>query len=293
MAPGVAWVLNLDADLELARDGPYAPRLGVMAAMRPHVARLAASLLSPGDLLVDDEGTAPRARGLPGRAFCPTPRALRLLRAAGAEPEPHPPVAVLRRVNSRAFASSLGTTLPGASFVTDSSVALAMVATSPPVGKAWRIKHAFGMAGRNQRVVPVGALGGPERAFVSAGVARGGVQIEPEVTIAEEYAMHGFVRADGAPLFGAPVRQRCDARGAWVSTARVGPGEAVARLLEEEAHRVAAALFVAGYFGPFGVDAFTYEAPGGKLALQPRSEINARYSMGFATGFGAPPAPRR
>ncbi len=48
--------------------------------MRPHVARLAASLLSPGDLLVDDEGTAPRARGLPGRAFCPTPRALRLLR---------------------------------------------------------------------------------------------------------------------------------------------------------------------------------------------------------------------
>jgi hypothetical protein len=60
----------------------------------------------------------------------------------------------------------------------------------------------------------------------------------------------------------------------------------VARLAEEAA-RVAAALASAGYFGPFGIDAYTYRAHGGALELQVRSEINARYSMGFAVGFRA------
>jgi hypothetical protein len=45
--------------------------------------------------------------------------------------------------------------------------------------------------------------------------------------------------------------------------------------------RVAAALLQAGYFGPFGIDAFRYEL-GGRTKLQPRCEINARYTMGFA-----------
>jgi hypothetical protein len=57
------------------------------------------------------------------------------------------------------------------------------------------------------------------------------------------------------------------------------------RLLEE-ARRVGLALAQAAYFGPFGVDAFTYRDRAGALQLQPRSEINARYTMGFAVGFG-------
>ena len=51
--------------------------------------------------------------------------------------------------------------------------------------------------------------------------------------------------------------------------------------------RVAVALAGSGYFGPFGIDAFTYRNADGTVALQPRSEINARYSMGFAIGFPA------
>ena len=64
-------------------------------------------------------------------------------------------------------------------------------------------------------------------------------------------------------------------------------GQAPASLVPE-AERVAAALSAAGYFGPFGVDAYTYRERGGAIALQPRSEINARYTMGFAA-----PYPRR
>ena len=51
---------------------------------------------------------------------------------------------------------------------------------------------------------------------------------------------------------------------------------------------MAGALLPAGYFGPFGVDAYTYRGRAGASVFQPRSEINARYSMGFAAGWGRP-----
>jgi hypothetical protein len=76
------------------------------------------------------------------------------------------------------------------------------------------------------------------------------------------------------------VQQTCDARGAWISSEPL-PSENAPAEMSEEAERVAAALIAEKYFGPFGVDAFTYEASG-RDALQPRSEINARYTMGFA-----------
>jgi len=286
MAIGRAWVLNLDADLELGAGARYTPRAGVKLAMRAHVERLAASLLAPGDRLVDETSAPGEARGMPGRAFCPTPGALAILRRAGAEPEAHPPLEVLRRVNSRAFAGGLGATLPGAAFVTELEIARTMLAKEPEGGGAWRVKHAFGMAGRNQRVLGRGAIGS-DLAFVRAGVRRGGVQIEPDVAIEQEYAMHGWLARDGSMRIGMLVRQRCDPRGAWLSTEPVEAGQEadVAVRMADEVARVAVALCGAGYFGPFGVDAYSYRDRRGGLAFQPRSEINARYSMGFAVGL--------
>jgi len=265
--------------------------------MQPHVERLATTLLGQGEVLVDETSPPMVVRGLVGRAFCPTPRALAILTRAGAIPEPHPSVDVLRRVNSRAFSASLGASLPGAAFVTSEPEARATLATAPPVGHAWRVKHAFGMTGRNQRVVSPGTEDAADLAFVLAGLARGGVQIEPQVTIREELARHGFLHRDGSLDVGALVVQTCDARGAWLSTERVPVHSdayvALATTLLDEVTHVGGALFRAGYFGPFGVDAFTYEDRDGGTRLQRRSEINARYSMGFPVGFGAPPAPRR
>ena len=68
------------------------------------------------------------------------------------------------------------------------------------------------------------------------------------------------------------------------------PGEGVRShvpLLHDEGERIAEALAAEGYFGPFGVDAFTFIGADGANSLQPRSEINARYSMGFVVGMGA------
>jgi len=268
MATRTAWVLNLDADLELAAGPRYAPTRAVLEAMRPHVERLARTLLGPSDVLVGDDTDA---RGLPGRAFCPTPRALALLRAAGAEPVPHPSFEVLRLVNSRAFCQSLGATMPGAVFVDSYNDAIERLRAP---GR-WRVKRNHGMAGRGQRVMPP-----LDEAFLR-GSFPGGVQIEPHVAIETEWALHGVIDG-GAFRLGALVRQTCDAHGQWLATERVDD-PAIDAALHAEATRVARALIAAGYFGPFGIDAFTYD--GGRL--QPRSEINARYSMGFPVGFGA------
>lgn len=285
MEPRAAWVLNLDADLELAKGAGYAPSARVLAAMRPHVERLARSLLAPGDVLLAD---VDRASGLVGRAFCPTPRAIEALRRAGAVVPPHPPASVLRRVNARGFCAGLGRTMDDASFVTTEEDALATLARppSPPLSDTWRIKRAFGMAGRGHRVVAPASITRADLATIRAGIEEGGVQIEPNVAIVTEYAIHGVLDARGDHRLGRVCVQRCDAHGQWRATEPLRDGDpAIVRALVEEGERVARALAEALYFGPFNVDAFTYRDLHGRVRLQPRSEINARYSMGFAAGF--------
>ncbi|MBL8613193.1 MAG: hypothetical protein JNL38_37985 [Myxococcales bacterium] len=290
MAAGAAWILNLDAEYEVATGRGYTPRRAVLAAMAAHRARIAATLLAPGDLLIDAETAPGAARGRVGRCYCPTPRALAALRRAGAEPEPHPPPKVLRVVLSRAFSASLGPTLPGEVFVTDAGVAEATLAAPPPIGDGWRVKRAYGMAGRDQRVVRAGAASAADVGFVRASIAEGGVAVEPNVRIVREYALHGRLGAGGEVTLGSLVESETDGHGAWLGAVRLErPAPALAAAVAAEAERAAAALSHLGYFGPFGVDAFTYEADGGE-ELRPRSEVNARFTMAFGVGFGAAPS---
>jgi hypothetical protein len=261
----VAWVLNLDADLELAGGPSYAPTRGVLAAMRMHAPKLRASLLEPGDVDIEQDPT--KARGMIGRAFCPTPRAITALERAGAIPEPHPSVEILRKVNARSFCVSA---LPGARFVTKREEALEVLRERPPIGEHWRVKRNFGMAGRGQRVIRSPA----DLAFVTDDV-----QLEPDVEIETEYAIHGFI-GDGVKV-GRLVRQLCDRAGVWQSS-EVCEDDAVEARMHAEAHAVGELLRAAGYFGPFNVDAYAYRG-----GFNPRSEINARYSMAFALGFRA------
>lgn len=263
--------------------------------MRPHVEVLARSLLREGDILVDESSPPNVAKGYVGRAFCPTTRARRVLERAGAELLACPPHAVLREVNGRAFCAGLGQTLEGAELVVDLDAALRKLATSPPpeIATAWRAKRVFGMAGRGQRVItPVApaAMAEADRSFLRAAMALGGVQIEPQVSVVREFGLHGMIDAAGTFALGKIVVQRCDAHGQWLETtlATVSEASHVEDKLRASATTVAEALHRAGYFGPFGIDAFTYRDTAGEERLQPRTEINARYSMGFAVGFGSP-----
>jgi hypothetical protein len=262
---GYAWVFNFDAELELSRKN-HTTSAALLADLERHSAG-AHALLGPDDVRVE------QARpGMIGRAWCPTPRALAKLKAAGVTPEPHPDAAVLRRVNHRLFAHELGGGLSGQHYVT-ADFAL-------PPGR-WMLKRPLTFAGRGQLRVD-GPLDDKQRAWIAASLRTDGLIVEPLVTPSLEVSLHGFVWRDGHFELGRLCEQAVSERGVY-RAAKLAKDVPEAPLMVATAERVAHALHVAGYFGPFGIDGYRHE--GGFCAL---SEINARYTMAFAVGFPRP-----
>lgn len=277
----VAWLLNLDADRELDRPLGYQPTQVVherVAHMRARIPRL----VRQGDVVVGGERVEGRYAGL---CWCPTPSALARLVRAGVTPAPTPPFDVVRRVNHRRFSFELGPTLAGAAWVRDQD-ALAGALGQRSVTGDWLLKRPYSIAGSGRRVLRGGALAAHDERWVRASLREDGLIVEPWVDIVDELAIHGYVHADGRHALGAVCVQRVDAHGSWVDTERHPSGAADdTRALTESAERVAAALSAAGYFGPFGVDAYRYRLEG-RVVFNARSEINARYTMGWAVGMG-------
>ncbi len=297
----VAWVLNFDAERELEANGAPSMPTAAVRARQMEIAKLVMgerALVRPGDLIVDAYArgvahVADAARYV-GDAWCPTPSARAALTAAGVAPRPAPAFEVLRRVNGRAFSAALGQTLPGAVYVRAVDDAVHAIA-GHAVEREWLLKRPFGFAGRGRRKVHAGALSSADRAWVEASFGEGkdGLQIEPWVMRAGDFALHGFIDASSAVTLGAVTTQLCDAQGAWRGTKRAGARaltDSERESLVVDAHASARALASEGYFGPFGIDAFRWRdgrdgAGTASTSFNPRSEINARYSMGWATGM--------
>jgi hypothetical protein len=279
----LAWVLNLDAEDELAAPGGATARA---TAERVRALAPRTGLVAPDDVLLDG---ARRADGLAARAWMPTPRAVATALAAGALLPPGPPIEVLRRVNHRAFAAALGPPLPGAIFASTLDEVAAAVAGDAPAG-TWLLKRPFSFAGRGRLAAPAGPLTPDATAFVTTSLRRfGGLTVEPLVARTADYALHGHQDREGHAVFGEPTRQLCDERGAWRATERAPASDltgAERSTLADAAARAAAALHRAGYFGPFGVDAFRWTDSAGRARFHPMCELNARYTMGWATGMG-------
>jgi hypothetical protein len=170
----------------------------------------------------------------------------------------------------------------------DGVAACARILASPSPTGTWLLKRGFGFAGRGQRRVS-GTPSDEDLRWIAASIRRdGGLAVEPLVTVTLELATHGIAGADGSVVLGATCVQRCDENGAWIESRFADDGDLASRerhALVEEARRVGAALVAAGYFGPFGVDAFRWQDPAGADRLQARSEINARYTMGWSLGM--------
>ena len=304
-----AWVFNLDAEFELARPRYTTPRK-LQAQLDLHGAG-ARALMGSGDVEVTP-AVRPAARlaapeAYVGRAWCPTPAAVATLRANGVTPEPHPTAQVLRRVNHRRFACELaaelgsglpgghGTQLEGRRWIESGEALLEALARPPPPGaRGWLLKRPLAFAGRGQQRLPAsdgstapGFLADKQRAWIAASLKHGeGLVLEPLVTPSLELSLHGFLQRDGTFVLGALCHQTVDERGVFRGVTRVAPGTATAQEGETTVAtggRVARALAEAGYFGPFGIDAYRHER--GFCAL---GEINARYTLGFAVGFGGP-----
>lgn len=302
-----AWVLNLDAESELEVAGAFTPDANLRGIVAREQRRLLGNLVTPGDLVLAQDGTltqvdldgvarpadAALARGLEGVAWSPTPRALARLEVAGARPAESPAVRVLRAVNARPFAARVRAPLAEGSFTkhvaSDIDEALALIARPTPDG--WLVRRSFGAAGRGRRRIATGTPSAAERAWLDASLRLGPLVVEPWVRIAREYTRSGWVRANGEVVISAPCFQATTREGAWTRSELAERGS-VSRAddarLEEAAATAGAALARSGYFGPFGIDAFRHLRPDGAGdALNPMSEINARFTMDWATAMPA------
>jgi hypothetical protein len=285
-----AWVLNLDAEFELAKPG-YQPKQRLLTQLAEHGAA-SRRLLGPNDVLVG-EGELGSTTDFVGRAWCPTPSALATLAARGITPEPHPDAAVLRRVNHRRFAHELGGGLP------EQACVATRTELEPILRQAqhpWLLKRPLAFAGRGQqRVFEYSAITEKEWSWIDASLAADVLIVEPLVKPSLELSVHGFISASAKIELGRVCVQEVSERGVFRAVRLAAASELSAeetRLLYERGERVAAALIQAGYFGPFGVDAYRYLA-GARTGFCELGEINARYTLGFLTGFPRHPSELR
>jgi hypothetical protein len=277
-----AWLLNLDAEDEVDPTRRQSDPLAAVAR-RPALVEQLRGLVPAGEAVIDREGPASLA-GVRVLTWCPTPAARALVAKRGGRLD-GPGIEVLRRTLSRALSASIGLSLEASSFVDDPDGAVTKILGVSPTG-AWLARRAYGFAGRGRRVIG-SAPNDLDRAFVVRAAREGGVLVEPLVERAADFGMHGYVDERGLVL-GDPTSTRVDAAGVWRSTERAAHDE-LSRgerdALRGEIERAARALLDAGHRGPFGIDAYRYRL-GGELRFNPRCEVNARYSMGWAVGMG-------
>lgn len=291
--PPRVWVLNLDAEHELEAGPGYQPTRELGAIVARESRRLIGSLVDPADVVLGegdlDPGQRERLHGLEGRAWSPTPRALARLAAAGARVAAAPAPDVLRAVNARPFAAEVRAPLAGASFAKHVIATLpdALERLARPAGDGWLVRRTFGAAGRGRRRIAAGRPTAVELAWLMASLRRGALVIEPWVRVTREYTRSAWVTSSGEVVLSPPCFQETTREGAWTRTERAERG-ALSRAddarLEEAVAVAGAALARAGYFGPFGIDAFRHGSERGEV-LNPLSEINARLTMDWTTAF--------
>ncbi len=292
--PRLAWVLNLDAEHELEHGRTFTPLNHVRVLVARESRRLIGSLVAEHDVVLDESDRtsgARRADGLPGLCWSPTPRALALLRSAGAVPLPTAGIEALRAVNARPFAAALRAEHAPQSFEKYVIATLedALAQLSRPATLGWLVRRSFGAAGRGRRRIASGAPDAGEFAWLVASLRSGPLVIEPWVEITREFTRSGWVTPAGEVSLSAPCLQAVSTSGAWTATER--DEEHLTRRSEDEQlaamfERAGRALAANGYFGPFGIDGYRHRTADGREALNPLSEINARFTMDWATALG-------
>lgn len=299
----VAWALNLDCEAQLQFGASYTRGPAVREGIERATKTLRAmGLVAEDDLIVDpdrdpDTAVPSTHEGMRGVAWCPTPQALEALNAAGARCPVAPTPDVLRRVNARAFGVRIEAELahaptsePHASFgarmvydMQQLREAVDLLAPGPVL-----LKRELSFAGRGHRRLFAAFDEADGRWATNSFVDGLGLVCEPYVERVADYALHGWVSAAGQVRLGRPTLQRCDPKGVWQSSEpapRVGAlalSTIESTTLHETAEAGASALHDAGYFGPFGIDAFRWRE-GDRDRFRPFVELNARYSMGWAT----------
>ena len=193
---------------------------------------------------------------------------------------PTPSPAVVAAVHHRAFhlqvAESIGCALPGAQMVKS----LADLPHDAP--SSWVLKAPFSASGRARYIERNGpALNDPkarrtvERLFEN----HGPLLFEPWMHRTEDFGVSALL---GPKLKIVGIHgQKVDVKGQFAGIdLKPDLSQQDRDRLLETTEAVAEALRVAGYVGPFGIDAWKYRTDGG-IVLNPLGEINARMTFGL------------
>lgn len=287
-------IANFDAELELARGAGYTRRRSFVPFFEGLVATHVAPRWPLGTTFLVEARPRTERDGRACLAWSPTPQAERLAEASGLSLDHVVRPEILRQVNERDFARSLGDVLEVIKIEDEASLD-ASLARALARG-AVVVKRGLSASGRGML-----RLDGPPTTVEHISLVRAlddaPLYVEPHVDIVVEWSVHGWVtdvvtitsvRAPSSDAAGRYVGSR------WLDAGTLEPAHRTA--LFDEAARTGEALGRAGYRGPFGVDAFLFRDPHtGTPVLRPRSELNARYCMGWddIDGFEGPPPPSR
>ena len=284
------WVLNLDAELELARPG-YNRGAKINAQLETFVEAARQRLLGPGDR-VAGEGPAARGGASVGRGLVPHAA------SGGADASgwsnagaPIPPSELLRRVNHRRFAQELGAGPPGAILRGHRRPARPGRCRKSVV--PWLLKRPLGFAGRGQLRLRT-KISAAEQTWIDASLADDGLALEPLVEPLAEYSLHGFLWRDGHYELGRPCVQVTE-HGAF-QLARLAQASDLGPAEEHEPsgprHRSGGCARAPALLRPLSES--TPIATAAALRRQCHfcalSEINARYTMAFNVGFPRHPS---
>ena len=285
------WVLNLDAEYELAEPKGYQPAQAVQRAFEGAL-DWARELLAPEDFELSlREIRDGRAKNHCVRAWCPTETVRAACRAGGAQLADAPNFEILRRVNSRAFTSEFAEGLSGAHFFRPSKDLVNEVRRHLATRSAnWLLKRAWSVAGRGARRVDLARWAQADENWIRASARKGGLQVEPFVQVEAEFSLHGWNTPAGTVTLGTPCRVLPGTRDGALRIRQVQNGELTSReqaSLIREAEGGARRLHWAGYFGPFGIDAYRWRS-GNQVYFQALSELNARYTLAWACGMRTP-----
>ncbi len=302
----LCWVLNLDAENELETRGSYTPSAHMLEITARQRNPLLGTLLQEGDVLLTEENVdfyiaSGALRGWPGIAWCPTPRALAQLSAVGAVVDDTlaPSRSILRKVNARPFLQNVRPPLIENAFQKTTATHLddALAQVSLPARLGWLVRRSFGAAGRGRRRIASGKPGSADLAWLEASLRSGPLTIEPFVEVTREFTRSGWISPQGQVSVAPPCFQETTPAGAWTKTTAARSGEMGDRQdyrLAQAVVEVGQALSAAGYYGPYGIDAFAYRNPQGTdEILNPVSEINARFTMDWSLGMGTRQPHRR
>ena len=180
------WVLNLDAETELATRGPYTRSAHLARILRRQEQALATSLVPEGDLLLTEDNRAQleasgEAAGLEGVAWCPTPSARRALETVGARPPAGAEASSLAAVNQRPFATEVRRSLGAHALEKNTALTLedALTLLARPAELGWLVRRTFGAAGRGRRRIAAGRPSPEELAWLRASLREGPLTLEP------------------------------------------------------------------------------------------------------------------